>query len=70
VLNVSVSGEAKGKLERALDSVDYAIDLLRDAADADQVLAELLEDILYHLEEAADALSALIEKRRGVREKA
>lgn len=70
MLNVSVSGEAKGKLERALDSVDYAIDLLRDAADADQVLAELLEDILYHLEEAADALSALIEKRRGVREKA
>ncbi|MCC6004579.1 MAG: hypothetical protein LM590_09580 [Thermofilum sp.] len=65
-----MSGEAKGKLERALDSVDYAIDLLRDAADADQVLAELLEDILYHLEEAADALSALIEKRRGVREKA
>lgn len=58
--------EVREGLEKALDSVDYAIDLLRDLAEEDRVLAELLEDVLYHLEEAAEALSTLIEK--GVRE--
>ncbi|MHB9301487.1 hypothetical protein [Thermofilum pendens] len=58
--------EVREGLEKALDSVDYAIDLLRDLAEEDRVLAELLEDVLYHLEEAAEALSALIEK--GVKE--
>jgi len=64
-----MSKELNEKMERALSSVDFAIDLLRDVADADQVLAELLEDILYHLEEAAESLSVLLEERKRGLEK-
>jgi hypothetical protein len=64
-----MSKELNEKMERALSSVDFAIDLLRDVADADQVLAELLEDVLYHLEEAAESLSVLLEERKRVLEK-
>jgi Mg2+ and Co2+ transporter CorA len=64
-----MSKELNEKMERALSSVDFAIDLLRDIADADQVLAELLEDVLYHLEEAAESLSVLLEERKRGLEK-
>ncbi|AJB41381.1 MAG: hypothetical protein QXX32_01805 [Thermofilum sp.] len=64
-----MSKELNEKMERALSSVDFAIDLLRDVADADQVLAELLEDVLYHLEEAAESLSVLLEERKRGLEK-
>lgn len=64
-----MSKELNEKMERALSSVDFAIDLLRDVADADQVLAELLEDVLYHLEEAAESLSVLLEERKRDLEK-
>ncbi|NAZ24868.1 MAG: hypothetical protein GU357_03805 [Thermofilum sp.] len=64
-----MSKELDEKMERALSSVDFAIDLLRDVADADQVLAELLEDVLYHLEEAAESLSVLLEERKRGLEK-
>jgi hypothetical protein len=64
-----MSRELNEKMERALSSVDFAIDLLRDVADADQVLAELLEDVLYHLEEAAESLSVLLEERKRGLEK-
>jgi len=64
-----MSKELNEKMERALSSVDFAIDLLRDVADADQVLAELLEDILYNLEEAAESLSVLLEERKRGLEK-
>jgi len=64
-----MSKELNERMERALSSVDFAIDLLRDVADADQVLAELLEDILYHLEEAAESLSVLLEERKRGLEK-
>ena len=47
----------------ALDRVDEAIDILRDLARKDRVLAESLEDILYHLEEAGELLDSLISKR-------
>jgi len=60
--------ELNEKMERALSSVDFAIDLLREVADKDHVLAELLEDVLYHLEEAAEALSVLIEERKKSKE--
>lgn len=49
------------KLFKALDLIDEAIDLLRDAARADRALAELLEDVLYSLEEAGEALSSILE---------
>jgi hypothetical protein len=64
-----MSKELNEKMERALSSVDFAIDLLRDVADADQVLAELLEDVLYHLEEAAESLGVLLEERKRGLEK-
>ncbi|AGT35584.1 hypothetical protein N186_06225 [Thermofilum adornatum] len=64
-----MSKELNEKIERALSSVDFAIDLLRDVADADQVLAEFLEDVLYHLEEAAESLSVLLEERKRGLEK-
>jgi 1,4-dihydroxy-2-naphthoyl-CoA synthase len=64
-----MSKELNEKMERALSSVEFAIDLLRDVARADQVLAELLEDILYHLEEAAESLSVLLEERKRGLEK-
>jgi len=53
--------EQRKKLSRALDLIDEAIDLLRDAARADRALAELLEDVLYSLEEAGEALSSILE---------
>ena len=53
----------KEKLQMALDRVDEAIDILRDLAHKDRVLAESLEDILYHLEEAGELLDSLISKR-------
>lgn len=68
MLNVSMGRELNEKMERALSSVDFAIDLLREVADKDHVLAELLEDVLYHLEEAAEALSVLIEERKKSKE--
>jgi len=51
------------KLQEALDSIDYAIDILRKIARDDPKIAEELEDILYHLEEAGELLYNYIEKR-------
>ena len=53
---------ATHSLQEALDSVDFAIDLLRKIAKEDPKLAEELENILYHLEEAGELLFNLIEK--------
>uniref|UniRef100_A0A7C3SML2 Uncharacterized protein n=1 Tax=Thermofilum pendens TaxID=2269 RepID=A0A7C3SML2_THEPE len=58
-------GEYRKKLARALDLIDEAIDILRECAREDRVLADMLEDILYSLEEAGEQLSSLIEKRLG-----
>lgn len=44
------------RIEMALDYIDSAIDLLRELAAEDERLAEFLEDVLYHLEEAAEML--------------
>ena len=57
--------EYRQKLSRALDLIDEAIDILRECAREDRVLADLLEDVLYSLEEAGERLSSLIEKRLG-----
>ena len=51
------------KLQEALDSIDYAIDILRKITRDDPKIAEELEDILYHLEEAGELLYNYIEKR-------
>ncbi|MCD6563377.1 MAG: hypothetical protein J7K23_05620 [Thermoproteales archaeon] len=50
------------KLQDALDSIDFAIDVLRKIARSDPKMAEELENILYHLEEAGELLFNLIEK--------
>lgn len=52
--------EEKEKLERALDCIDEAIDIIRGLVEGDEELAESVEDILYHLEEAGELLSGLI----------
>uniref|UniRef100_A0A7C4BA32 Uncharacterized protein n=1 Tax=Thermofilum pendens TaxID=2269 RepID=A0A7C4BA32_THEPE len=57
--------EYRQKLSRALDLIDEAIDILRECAREDRVLADVLEDVLYSLEEAGEQLSSLIEKRLG-----
>jgi len=54
--------EIKRDLRKALDNIDEAIYLLREVARSDENYAEVLEDILYHLEEAADLLDSLIAK--------
>lgn len=46
-------------LKEAIDHVDTAIDLLRELAKRKKSLAESLEDIIYHLEEAGELLSSL-----------
>lgn len=56
----------RGKLLRALDLIDEAIDLLRDAARADKALAELLEDVLYNLEEAGETLNSILEGKHSL----
>lgn len=57
-------GEKKRKhaklLAEALDRIDEAIHLLRDYAREAPEDAEALEDILYSLEEAGEALERLI----------
>ena len=58
-----MESEHREKLSRALDLIDEAIDLLREAARSDRALAELLEDVLYNLEEAGEALSSILEGR-------
>jgi hypothetical protein len=55
-------GEYRKKLARALDLIDEAIDILRECAREDRVLADMLEDILYSLEEAGEQLSSLNRK--------
>jgi len=57
--------EYRKKLAKALDLIDEAIDILRECAREDKVLADVLEDVLYSLEEAGEQLSSLIEKRLG-----
>jgi hypothetical protein len=57
--------EYRQKLARALDLIDEAIDILRECAREDKVLADMLEDVLYNLEEAGEQLSSLVEKARG-----
>ncbi len=57
--------EGAGLLSSALDHVDEAIHLLREYARAAPEDAEALEDILYALEEAADALERLVRARGG-----
>lgn len=52
--------EIREKLEIALDRVDEAIDILRDLAKVSEEMAETLEDVLYHLEEAGELLNSLI----------
>ncbi len=56
----SVSDEVKVKLEMALDRVDEAIDIVRGLVESNEELAESLEDVLYHLEEAGELLDSLI----------
>lgn len=57
--------EYRQKLARALDLIDEAIDILRECAREDRVLADMLEDVLYNLEEAGEQLSSLVEKVRS-----
>jgi hypothetical protein len=57
--------EYRQKLARALDLIDEAIDILRECAREDKVLADMLEDVLYNLEEAGEQLSSLVEKARS-----
>ena len=57
--------EYRQKLSKALDLIDEAIDILRECAREDRVLADVLEDVLYSLEEAGEQLSSLIEKKLG-----
>ncbi len=57
--------EYRQKLARALDLIDEAIDILRECAREDKVLADMLEDVLYNLEEAGEQLSSLVEKVRS-----
>jgi hypothetical protein len=57
--------EYRQKLARALDLIDEAIDILRECAREDRVLADMLEDVLYNLEEAGEQLSSLVEKARS-----
>ena len=57
--------EYRQKLARALDLIDEAIDILRECAREDRVLADMLEDGLYNLEEAGEQLSSLVEKARS-----
>jgi len=59
VINLAMS-EEKLKLEKALDCIDEAIDTIRGLVEGDEELAESVEDILYHLEEAGELLSTLI----------
>ncbi len=54
--------EIREKLEIALDRVDEAIDILRDLAKVSEEIAETLEDVLYHLEEAGELLNSLISR--------
>jgi len=55
--------EINKDLRRALDNIDEAIYLLREVAKMDENYAEVLEDILYHLEEAAEQLDTLISRK-------
>ncbi|MEZ0345685.1 MAG: hypothetical protein ABWK01_03965 [Infirmifilum sp.] len=50
------------KIRVALDNIDDAISLLREAAREDKKIAALLEDTLYYLEEAGEALSNILEE--------
>jgi len=52
--------EEREKLEAALDYVDSAIDILRELASSSREWADALEDALYHLEEAGEALNRLL----------
>jgi len=49
------------KIKAALDSIDDAISLLREVAREDKKLAAALEDTIYYLEEAGEALSNILE---------
>lgn len=50
------------KLRQALDSIDEAISLLREVAREEGRLAEALEEALYYLEEAGEALNTVLER--------
>ncbi|QOJ79423.1 hypothetical protein IG193_02890 [Infirmifilum lucidum] len=50
------------KLRAALDNIDDAISLLREAAREDKRLAAALEDTIYYLEEAGEALNSILER--------
>lgn len=56
--------EVNKDLQRALDNIDEAIYLLREVAKIGENYAEMLEDILYHLEEAAEQLDTLISRKK------
>ena len=49
-------------LKEALDHVDYALDILRKVARKSRTMADSLEDIIYHLEEAGDLLDSMISR--------
>jgi len=49
-------------LSEALDRIDEAIYILREYSRERPEEAEALEDVIYHLEEAGEALERLIER--------
>lgn len=52
----------KEKIKIALENVDDAISLLREVAREDRKYAPLLEDTIYYLEEAGEALNEVLEQ--------
>ncbi|MEM4917997.1 MAG: hypothetical protein QW518_01545 [Thermofilaceae archaeon] len=56
-------GRGERLLSDALDRIDEAIHLLREYAREKKEEAEALEDILYFLEEAGEALERIIRSR-------
>ncbi|AKG38751.1 MAG: hypothetical protein ACP5II_03150 [Infirmifilum sp.] len=50
------------KIRIALDNIDEAINLLREIAREDRKIAAALEDIIYYLEEAGEALNTILEQ--------
>lgn len=51
------------KLKDALEYIDSALDILRSVAGESREMADILEDAIYHLEEAGDILDSLISER-------
>ncbi len=48
------------RLREALDYIDSALDILREIAGESREMADILEDAIYHLEEAGDIIDSLI----------